>query len=494
MKNTAKNFNNLIQKTIFKVQNKTNDKFRISSFNKYLISFIGLLFLYLFYLLIPLLYDKGWVQNNIENKILNEFKIDLSMSADISYRILPAPHFLVKNSKIILDSTKSNKSIADVKNLKIFLSQKNFLNKEKINVKKLIIDNANFLLLRSDIKKLNELSNNQFIKKKIKINNSNIFFKDNLDEIITIIKIDKANLFFDDKKKLNLFNLKGSTFGVPFVFNLSSKNDTVINKKANLEIKSLNLNIFNEFIYDHNGSHHGKNIISLTNTTIRTKYNVKEKLMTFVSDNLQLNDSSFNYSGELLINPFNLNLNINLGNYKISQLFSLNSILKEFIKSELLFNENLSLDLSIIARTDSINEIFQRAKINFNIVNSKINLDNTSFINDKIGLVELINSNLFVENNKLILNTDVLINVKNSKHLFSFLNTNKKSRKDIKNVLINLNYNFLSNQIKFNKIKIDNNDVSDQLLNIMEDFNDNYFNNMVRSRQLINKILNIYEG
>jgi hypothetical protein len=494
MKNTAKNFNNLIQKTIFKVQNKTNDKFRISSFNKYLISFIGLLFLYLFYLLIPLLYDKGWVQNNIENKILNEFKIDLSMSADISYRILPAPHFLVKNSKIILDSTKSNKSIADVKNLKIFLSQKNFLNKEKINVKKLIIDNANFLLLRSDIKKLNELSNNQFIKKKIKINNSNIFFKDNLDEIITIIKIDKANLFFDDKKKLNLFNLKGSTFGVPFVFNLSSKNDSIINKKANLEIKSLNLNIFNEFIYDHNGSHHGKNIISLTNTTIRTKYNVKEKLMTFVSDNLQLNDSSFNYSGELLINPFNLNLNINLGNYKISQLFSLNSILKEFIKSELLFNENLSLDLSILARTDSIQELFHKAEINFNIVNSKINLDNTMFINDKIGLLELDNSNLFVKNNKLILNTDILITIKDSKHLFSTLNTNKKSRKEIKNILINLNYNFFNNLIKFNKIKIDNNDVSDQLLIMMEGFNDNNINNIVRSRQLINKILSIYEG
>ena len=151
-----------------------------------------------------------------------------------------------------------------------------------------------------------------------------------------------------------------------------------------------------------------------------------------MSDNLQLSDSSFNYSGELLINPFNLDLNINLGNYKISQLFSLNSILKEFIKSGLLFNENLSLDLSIIARTDSINEIFQRAKINFNIVNSKINLDNTSFINDKIGLVELINSNLFVENNELILNTDVLINVKDSKRLFSFLNTNKESRKILK--------------------------------------------------------------
>ena len=66
MKKIIKNFNNLIQRTIFKVQNKTNNNFNISSFNKYLISFIAVLFIYLFYLWIPLLYDKAWLQTNIE--------------------------------------------------------------------------------------------------------------------------------------------------------------------------------------------------------------------------------------------------------------------------------------------------------------------------------------------------------------------------------------------------------------------------------------------
>ena len=33
------------------------------------------------YLLIPLLYDKNWVHANIESKLLNEFKINLSTSA-----------------------------------------------------------------------------------------------------------------------------------------------------------------------------------------------------------------------------------------------------------------------------------------------------------------------------------------------------------------------------------------------------------------------------
>ena len=109
MKKIIKNFNNLIKRTIFKVQNKTNSNFNISSFNKYLISFIALLFVYLFYLLTPLLYDKTWLQANIESKLHDEFKMNLSTSANIVYRILPAPHFLIRDSKILVNDGEKKK-------------------------------------------------------------------------------------------------------------------------------------------------------------------------------------------------------------------------------------------------------------------------------------------------------------------------------------------------------------------------------------------------
>ena len=492
MKQIVKNFNNLIQKTIFKVQNKTNNKFIISTFNKYLITFISLIFFYLFYLLIPVLYDKDWIQSNIERKILNEFKINISTSSDISYRILPAPHFLIKNSKILINGIKNKKSIADVKSLKVFLSQKNFFDKEKVKFKKLIIDNANFSLLRKELKMLNDSSNSFFSNKKIKIYNSNIFFKDNSEEIITIIKIDKGNLFFDEEKKLNLFDLKGNFFGIPFVFEIENKIDLIKKKKINFKTRSLKLSIVNEFITNNDNSNNGKNTILFLNSIIKTKYNMKEKLLTFASDNSKLSGLKIDYSGELSINPFDLNINIDLGNYEISELFSLNSIFKEFIKSELLFNENLSLDVSIFAKTNTLGDIFNSAEIYFNIINGKINFDNSKFVNRDIGFLKLIKSNLFLENDKLILNADLSIFIKNSDNLFSFLNTNKKSRREIKNILINLDYDFLNGQIKFNKIKIDNNKVSDQFLNILDDFNSN--NNLIKSRRLLNRLFDIYEG
>ena len=109
-------------------------------------------------------------------------------------------------------------------------------------------------------------------------------------------------------------------------------------------------------------------------------------------------------------------------------------------------------------------------------------------------MVELNNSNLFLENNKLILNTDLLLEVKDSDKLFSFLNTNKKSRKEVRNILINLNYDFLSNEFQFNNIKINNNDMGFEFLNIIEGFKDNKSNNLIKSRKLFNELLNIYEG
>ena len=485
MKKIVKNFNNFIKSTIFKVKNKTNDKFHVSNFNKYIIAAIVVLFIYIFYLLIPLLYDKKWIQNKIVTKLSNEFNINLSNSFDISYRILPKPHYLIKDTKTTL---------AEIKDLNVYISQNNFFNRENIRISGVVIEEANFFLLNDNFKTLYKNSENKFSKKKIEINNSNIFLKNNAGETISIIKIFKSFLFFDDKKLLNMFNLSGEVFNIPFKINSQTQIEHQKNNKINIEAKNLRLNIFNESNISGQDSISGKNIISLLESTINTKYELKKKLIVFSSINSRINNSKVAYNGEFSINPFDLDLDIDLGEHKISQLFNINPVFSDFIKSGLLFNDNISLTTTIAANSGLKEEIFQHAKINFHIVNGKIDLDNTIFINDKIGFLELKNSNLFFKNKNLILNTDILIDIKSSNHLFSFLNTNKSSRKDFKKILINLNYNFLSNQFEFNSAKIDNNEFSDQLLTIIEGFEDNNLNNIIKSRGIINKLLKAYAG
>ena len=159
MKKIVKNFNNFIKKTIFKVEHKTKDKFQISTFNKFIISIITTLFIYIFYLLIPLLYDKNWVQNKIVTKLSDEFNINLSNSFDISYRILPKPHYLIKDTKTTL---------AEIKDLNVYISQNNLFNKDSITINEVVIEKANFSLLKDNFKKLYKDSENKFSKKKIK--------------------------------------------------------------------------------------------------------------------------------------------------------------------------------------------------------------------------------------------------------------------------------------------------------------------------------------
>ena len=494
MKKIVKEFNNLIKNTISKNKNKRIINFKISSFSKYLIIFIGLLFLYIFYLLTPLLYEKSWVQNNIESKLFNEFGINLSASADISYRILPAPHFLIKDSKILIEDDAKIKSIAEIKDLRIFLSQKQFFDKKKMNITKVIINKANFSLLTADYKLLNESINKQFSNKKVKINDSKIFFKNNFSDVITIVKIHKAALFFDDEKLLNLFSLKGEVFTVPFAFDFSSEKNYKRKKEINFKAKSIKLNIFNKFIQEKDNSITGENIISFFKSKVNTEYNAQNDLIIFKSKNSKKKNSTYDYNGELSVDPFDLVFNINLKKDKITKLFNINPLLSEFVKSELLFNENISIKISIAADSNKKNEIFQNAKIIFNIINGKLNFDNTRLVNNEIGSVKLNNSNLFLENNRLILNTDMFIDIKNSDALFSFLSTSKKSRKDIKNILINLDYDHSNNQIKFNNIKIDNNSVENNILEIIDNFSDNEFNNLNKSRRLLNELLSAYEG
>jgi len=483
MNQIVKKFNNLIKKTIFKVENKTNNKFQVSTFNKYIVTIIGILFAYIFYLLIPLLYDKSWVQNKIVSKLSAEFDINLSNSFDISYRILPKPHYLIKDSKTPL---------AEIKVLNVFISQNNFFNKDNIRINEVIIEKANFSLLNDNFKMLYENSDGKFSEKKIKVNSSNIFFKNNLNEVILIIKISNAFLFFDKKNLFNLFDLNGEVFNIPFELNYQN----IINSQKKIRIKApdLQLEVINNFFKKNKNLSSGTNNIYILNSNINTKYNIMDQIVIFQSDVSRVYNSKIDYNGQLSINPFDLNLKINLYNYRISNLFTPNSIINEFIKSGLLFNENISVNTLVNIKSIKKDAIFSEAKIEFKILNGKISFDKSIFINNNVGLIEVSNSDLFLENDKLILTADLEFDIQNTDRLYSFLNTNKRLRKDIKNIKLNIIYDFLSNQIKFKNIRINDNDVSSQFNNIAEGLTDINSNNLTKSRRLLNELIGLYVG
>ena len=181
-------------------------------------------------------------------------------------------------------------------------------------------------------------------------------------------------------------------------------------------------------------------------------------------------------------------------NFNLSKVLDFNSIFFEFINTGLLFNENITANTILTITSSKSEKIIKNSKINFNIVNGEINFNKTKFSNNKVGSIKVKNSSLFFKNEKLTLNADIKIDINDSNYLFFLLQTNKKYRKEIKNIYINLNYDFSTNQVEFNNIQIDKNVINDNLLKIIEDLNDINLITFNKSKRILNKLMQAYEG
>ena len=203
---------------VFNYKNFKNLK-GIAKLNKILIPVTSLYFLYLLYLSIPAIYDISRLQIELPKKILNEYNIEASFSSNINYSILPSPHYIIKDVKIFNNLTQSEKEVAQIKKLKIFISQKNFFNKNNIIIKKITIQETNFLVQKKDLKFIDSFLGKKFSKNPIIIKKSNFFYKDKKNNDIVFFPISKIKLIYDEKKSKNTASGKGKIFNTPFNIN-----------------------------------------------------------------------------------------------------------------------------------------------------------------------------------------------------------------------------------------------------------------------------------
>jgi hypothetical protein len=196
----------------------------------------------------------------------------------------------------------------------------------------------------------------------------------------------------------------------------------------------------------------------------------------------------------LSFRPFEFKLDVDLKKYDLFKLLNFNSFITEIFNSKILFNENLSTDISINIIANNNNRIFSSSIINFNIANAKINFDKTKFSNNKIGILEIENSNLFFKDGNLILNSNALIDIKNSNNLFAFLQTPKKFRKPLKSILINFDYDLSTKQLIIKKLKIDKNENNNEMIDVIKEVNNIEKYNLNKTKRMFNKLLSSYSG
>jgi hypothetical protein len=187
-------------------------KSKFSTNNKVFITLGVVVIVFLSYFLIPTLYNKNIIQLEIKNQIQKKYNIQIKYNEDINYGLLPKPHFSAKNLSLI----KNNREIANVNNLKIFISINNFLSTKEIKIKDLIFKNADFNIYKNDFVFFKELLSTEPNENKIVFKNCKIFFKNFKDEVLFINKIKKSEFYYDSNNLENILIAKNEIFKIPF--------------------------------------------------------------------------------------------------------------------------------------------------------------------------------------------------------------------------------------------------------------------------------------
>ena len=503
MKNTKNKIFKLNEKLInffdyiFNYKNFKNLK-GTAKLNKILIPITCIYFLYLFYLTIPSLYDKAYLQKDLSKKIREEFNLNISFSSDISYSILPRPHFLIKDVKIFNELDKSKKEITQIKKLKLFITQSNLFHKEKIKLKKIVIQDANFLIQKKDFSFLSNFFEGKFSKKPIYVKNSNFFFNDKNDTTVFFFPIKKMKNYYDIKKDQNVVLIKGKIFNTPFKVSWNKSKNEISQNFFIINLKKLNFEFQNSYLKK-NDQIHGINTTFFKNGKITSDYKLTTKFLEFVSKDTRLVNNKINYNGKINFNPFDINLNLNSQRIKLSKLFQSTILFQELMRDDLLFNKNLSANVSITSNQLTNNRLFDSMSLFINFDNGIINFNNTNLISNKIGTLELFESYLQSVDNETIFTGKFNFIIKDKQKFFRTFQIPKKQRKELKNIYFTVEYNVFKNKLKILNFKLNNpkDKITENVRRILEEINyddKGGIDNWIDLKNMTNKIITSYFG
>ena len=138
----------LKKKVFFRINEFYEKKFKVI----YLLFFLSLLFFYyLIYLSFPGILHNKSDQNYFTIILKEQYGLEFALTPEINYSILPKPHFQIKDVIVFNKRNEFQKEIAQVKKLKIFLSQNNFFKRKKLEINSIEFFDTNFFINKNDI-------------------------------------------------------------------------------------------------------------------------------------------------------------------------------------------------------------------------------------------------------------------------------------------------------------------------------------------------------
>lgn len=485
-----KEINLTINRQIKNNLNKLNPTnfFKITKNNKFFLSLAVLIVLFLSYLSIPHIHDKNKISKKLSNQLKKKLNLNFNLSQNLKYNFLPRPHFIYKNSSILIDQ----KEISKIEELRIYISLNNLFSYNNFEVQNLTLEKSNFNLNNQNYIFFTKLLDGHFQNGKLAIKNSNIFYKNKNDEVLFINKILDMEYFYDNKDHQNKVISKNEMFNLPYSLELKKDN---IEKKifSKLNFSFLKLEIDNELDFN-DKVEKGLVNFTLNKDKFKATYNIKENNFIFdLFDSLE--NSNLSFRGELNFNPFYSKLEGIIKEINFFHLLNSNTLIPQLLKTEVLNNKNLNFDLNIYADESQNFSDFIKIFLNFKIQESLIDIDNTKFSwKDSVDFL-LKDSLIYVKDGELILDGKLGLTIKKSNEVYKFLQTPKNYRIELKNIKANFVYNFDQKIVNLNDIIIDNKNnkaVNEILENLI--FKKSSLQNRAYLKSILNKALKFYAG
>ncbi len=477
--------NNLIESNLnkFRLLKSNYKKGELIKNNRVFFGISAIFILTLTYFFIPTLYDKKIIQSKIENQVLKKYNIEIQFNEKIRYGLIPKPHFVAKNVKIL----NNKKEIANANNFKIYISMSKFFSIDNLEVKDLIFSETDFDFKFEDINFFYNLLNTQPNENKIVWKKSNLFFKTADDEVLFLNKIENGKFFYDSYNLVNILSSKNKIFNTPY--KLVIKNDK-FNKEFNTKFvsKKVRLDIENSLIYDDEVKKGFLDILFI-NKSSELNYQIKKNSLNFSSsDNKVLN-------GSIDFKPFYLQANLKYNGISTRNLFNDDSIFFNLVRSEIFNNPNLNINVKF-----DIDDITNSSELNNLLLNLSLEQGNISFSNSKIlwknDLEIKLNDALLSHNeNEIILNGNITVNASDINSFYKSYQIKKIFRKKISNINFDFAYNLSKKTLRLDNITVDGN-TNSKLNKFIDDhnLNENKFVNKIILKNFINDFFEAYAG
>ena len=416
------------------------------NFSKFILPLIIIFFSSILFLSLPVLLNYNSIQNVIEKKVATDFKINLKILGDISFKILPSPHYLVEKANLDLNTLNDSSSIIETKDLKIFIPFKKIYSKSNIQINRVEIENANIYFKLKDILDFRKHLYYK-INKPVYIKKSNFFLIDENKQTILISQLKKIKYLIDIKNNSKQFKINGNIFDVDYI-SLWKRNYDNPNETFNeINTKNPNLDIKNLFLSEGNKKFSGKSTINFLNEKIIINYKFQDNKILVDSPNENQNIKFFS---KIELDPFFFESKINIGNKDIN--FFTDYLFSYIFNSEKEnlgnMNGNVSLEISNLK-----NSLINNGVINFSIKDKSIKLKKSKFEVQDIGNIES-EFWYYVNNGDLIFISENMFELKNRKEFSRKFQVSSKLLKNVNKIYFNLEKNIDNGEISISQVYI----------------------------------------